>query len=121
MNKELQAIHDAWDFGDQTTKGGKKRDEKKARSLADKYVAAHPEQFTVLETMSEDAVIHALSVLRDEVDNPMRTTLSSTFFSDKTPDVDDADSWFLLQVWLWHAWEPRQIGGDFQAKARVVH
>jgi hypothetical protein len=99
MNDKLQAIKDAWDPGDPETKNvDAKRDEDKTRKLADAYVKANPDEFTELAEMSEDDCVKALEVFR-------------------AAGMEDSE--WKVQAWLFHKFEPRNIGGTYEAKVRV--
>jgi hypothetical protein len=104
---ELDAIRDAWD---KHTGGGRQEDE--TRSLCDAYVAAHPEQFTALREMGLEACVQAIDVLRDDPDNAFAPMLRFML------GIDD---WYLVQVWLWHHFEPQIIGGTAEPKIRMVN
>lgn len=90
----LDAIRDAWDKDT-----GKGRDAAKARELADAYVAAHPDQFTELATMSLEQCVQAVDVFRA---------------------AGMADSQWRAEAWLLHHFEPQTIGGPVDAKVRIV-
>jgi hypothetical protein len=93
MNSELEAIKDSWD-----KETGDGRDEDGTRAACDAYVAAHPDQFTSLETMSLDACVQALSVFRQA--------------------GMEEEQW-KVEVWLLHHFEPQQIGGPMEARVRL--
>ena len=107
----LQAIRDAWD----KEKGG--RDEDEPRRLSDEYVSAHPELFEKLQGMTQKQCVQAIDVLRDQPDNQFGSLLRSTVFG----DADVEEPWFLVQVWLWHEFEPQNIGGTYEGELRVNH
>ena len=110
MNNELQAISDAWDKS-----VGEGRDENEARRLADRYVEAHPEQFAVLATLTQEQCVQAIDVLRDQPNNNLAPVVCATILgADATPS-----DWFRIQVWLWHRYEPQNIGGEVEAKLRI--
>lgn len=106
MSTELEAIRNAWDKD-----VGKGREEDGTRSLADKYVAKHPDQFTALQDLSQEQCVQAIDVLRDQPDNAFAPVLKTAL------GVDD---WFVVQVWLWHRFEPQVIGGIAEPKVRRV-
>ncbi|MEW2478737.1 hypothetical protein AB0876_04025 [Mycobacterium sp. NPDC049093] len=93
MNPELEAIKDALD---KTTGDG--RDMDHVRALADAYVAAHPDQFTSLQTMERDQCIAAIDVFR-------------------AAGMEE-DQW-RVEAWIQHRWDPMQIGGPVTAKVRI--
>ena len=99
MNAELKAIRDAWDPGDPVAKNiDSKRDTVKTLKLADKYVAAHPEEFVGLLEKSLEDCVKTLEVFRD-------AGLTE-------------DEW-RVQTWLFHRFEPQSIGGVYQPQLRV--
>lgn len=98
MNSELEAIREAWDPGDIDHPGGENRDEERTRNLADKYVKAHPEQFEKLQEKSHDELVRAIDVYR-------------------AAGMDD-DEW-LVQAWLFHKFEPQNIGGIAEVTVRM--
>jgi hypothetical protein len=94
MNKELQAIQDAWD---KEVGGG--RDETKARTLADKYVKAHPDEFASFADMDVHQCVKAVDVFRE---------------AGMEEDKRRVDTWIL------HRFDPQQIGGPAEATVRIV-
>jgi hypothetical protein len=94
MDKELQAIRDAWDKNT-----GKGRDAARARKLADAYVAANPDKFTQLQGMSVQQCVKAAEVFRDSA---------------------MADDQWRVETWLLHRYEPQNIGGTVEAKVRII-
>lgn len=93
MNSELEAIKDSWS---KETGGG--RDEDGTRAACDAYVAANPDQFTSLETMSLEECVNAVSVFR-------------------AAGMDE-EQW-RVEVWLLHRFEPQNIGGIAQPTVRI--
>lgn len=93
MNKELEAIKDAWskDTGD-----GRDRDATVA--LCDAYVAANPDLYAGL----------------DKFDLPTLVTL----LSNRRDAGDDEGAW-NVEAYLIHAYEPQQIGGEYKAQTRI--
>jgi hypothetical protein len=89
MNTELQAIRDALDGQDFDT----------ARTLADEYVAANPNDFTTLTDLSLEECVKAVDVFRD---------------------AGMLDNQFQIEAWLLHKWEPQNIGGAAQPSLRLV-
>lgn len=75
---------------------GQKR--KEAVSLSDAYVDAHPDEFTIYRDMEEDDLVHTLEVLRDG---------------------GLTEAWWRVQVWLFHRFEPRHIGGPLKGVVRI--
>ena len=99
MKPELEAIRKAWDPGDPETKNVEaKRDENKTRRLADKYVQDHPGEFEELANLSEPDCVKALEVFR-------------------SAGLEDSE--WRVQVWLFHAFEPQNIGGEHHSVLRV--
>lgn len=93
MKSEFAAIKDLWD-----TETGEGRDEEMVRQLSDEYVAAHPEEFTSFDGLDEKALVKALEVFREA-------------------GLEDDE--FRVQVWIWHYFEPQEIGGTYRAKVRI--
>lgn len=93
-DKDLQAIRDAWD-----KESGGGRDEDKARALADKYVAKHPEQFDGLAEKSIHELVKAVDVFRDA-------------------GMDD-EQW-RIETYLLHRYNPQEIGGPTAATVRIT-
>jgi hypothetical protein len=89
----LQDIQDAW-VNDETHT----RDEALTRSLADEYVAAHPEEFTELATLSVEELVQAVDVFRA---------------------ANLTQSQYRVEAWLWHHFEPQTIGGSAQPQIRL--
>lgn len=101
MKAELEAIRKAWDPGDPETKQLKgKRDEDKTRKLSDKYVEDHPEEFEELRNLSEPDCVNALEVFR-------------------AAGLEDSE--WRVQAWLFHAFEPQNIGGEHHSILRVAN
>lgn len=92
MNKELEAIKDAWS---KTTGDG--RDRGTTVKLCDAYVAAHPELFAGLDKIDLPILVQLLSSRRDA--------------------GDDEGAW-NIEAFLIHRFEPQQIGGEYKATVR---
>ncbi len=92
MNKDLEAIKDAWD---KTTGDG--RDEG-ARDLAKAYVTAHPELFAGLEHFDVPTLVQLLSSRRD--------------------DGDEEGTW-NVEAWLLACVPPQTIGGTYKAEINL--
>lgn len=90
MNEQLEDIKAAWDAED--------RDAELVRGMSDAYVEAHPEEFSSYDGLDEKQLVKALEVFRD------------------AGLEEDA---FKVQVWLWHYFEPQEIGGTYRAKVRT--
>lgn len=93
MNPELAAIKDAMDKDT-----GDGRDAELARTLADAYVAAHPEEFTVLANTNIELCVASVDMFRNN-------------------GAED-DQW-RVEAWLLHHFEPQTIGGPVVAQIRV--
>jgi hypothetical protein len=93
MDKELQAIRDAWDKD-----VGSGRDADKARQLAKKYVDAHPDQFESLKGMTVPQLVNSVDVFRAA---GMET-----------------EQW-RVEAWLLDRVPPQNIGGEYQAEVRL--
>ncbi|OBF77104.1 hypothetical protein [Mycolicibacterium fortuitum] len=93
MTPELEAIRDAMDKA-----SGDGRDQTEAVALADAYVAAHPDEFAYLATMSIESCVAFIDVFRAQ---------------------GDEDSQWRVEAWLLHHFEPQTIGGTVEAKVRV--
>jgi len=93
MREEFEAIKDAWDADT-----GEGRDEELVREMADAYVASSPGEFAGFEGMDEKQLVKALEVFRDA-------------------GLEEDE--FRVQVWIWHYFEPQDIGGTYRAKVRT--
>lgn len=93
MKTEFAAIKDIWDADT-----GEGRDEEMVRQLSDEYVAAHPEEFESFQGLDEKALVKALEVFR-------------------AAGLEDDE--YRVQVWIWHYFEPQEIGGTYRAKVRI--
>jgi hypothetical protein len=93
MNSELEAIRDSW-----SKETGDGRDEDGTRAACDAYVAAHPERFTNLSTLTLEECVKSLSVFRE---------------------AGFEESQWEVEVWLLHHFEPQQIGGPMEARVRL--
>lgn len=90
---ELDEVFDAFDKDT-----GDGRDYELTCELADAYVAENPEQFVNLQNLSLEECVRSLEVFRD---------------------AGFEDEWRKVQVWLWHTYEPQNIGGTYTATVRV--
>lgn len=93
MKAEFEVIKDAWD-----PETGEGRDEERVRQLADSYVGDHPDEFTSYDGLDEKQCVKALEVFREA-------------------GLEDDE--FRVQVWIWHWFEPQEIGGTYKAKVRI--
>jgi hypothetical protein len=103
MAEDLKAIREAWEKRDargQRSSSGKAslEDDDKVRKLADKYVAAHKADFAGFEHLSLDALVKTLEGYRES--------------------GDEEGEW-KIQTWLFHHFEPQNIGGTYEAQLRV--
>ncbi|WP_166905907.1 hypothetical protein [Mycobacterium sp. DL440] len=89
MNAELEAIRDAMD---KDRPGG--RDREVARNLAEAYIAANPDEFVMLQTMTVETLVGTVEVFR--------------------ANGDEQSQW-LAEAWLLHLFPtPQQVGGNLQ-------
>lgn len=93
LEKELQALKNAWDKD-----YGSGREDDKARSLADKYVEKHPEHFTSLADKSIHELVQAVDVFR-------------------AAGMED-EQW-RIEAYLLHKFNPQDIGGPANATVRI--
>lgn len=94
MDPDLAAVKDAMD---KSTGDG--RDYDKACKLADAYVAKHPEQFGQFRDLSIEDCVRAVDVFRD---------------------ANMVEDQWRVEAWILHSWEPLNVGGGFQAQARLT-
>lgn len=94
MKAEFAAIYDAWN---PDTNGG--RDENLTRSLSDQYVADHQADFDGYAQMSIESLVTAVDTFR-------------------AAGLEDDQA--RVEVWLWHHFEPQNIGGIYQPAIRVA-
>ena len=92
VDEELDAIFAAWDT--------KPRDADAVRTMADDFVAAHPDEFDTLRAFGDDQdrCIKSLEVFRD---------------------AGFTRQWRIVQVWLWHTFAQQVVGGEAAAVLRV--
>jgi hypothetical protein len=103
MDNDLQAIKDAWEgrpaVGQASSTEPDVRDkDTSVYELADKYVAAHPEDFKGFDALGMEVIVTALEKARET--------------------GDEASEW-KFQTWLFHQFEPQNIGGTHTATVRV--
>jgi hypothetical protein len=87
----LQDIEDAWDAGE--------GEMEKVRALADAYVSDHPDEFKELSAMSVEQLVQAVDVFRQ---------------------AGLKESLLRVEAWLWHHFEPQNIGGPATVTVRQV-
>lgn len=87
----LQDIEDAWAVG--------AGESDKVRSLADAYVAEHPDEFKELSSMTVEQLVQAVDVFRA---------------------AGLKESLQRVETWLWHHFEPQNIGGPAAVTVRQV-
>lgn len=93
MNADLEAIKDAMD---NEREGG--RDQQLARTLADAYVAANPDDFADLDGKTITECVEAVDVFRNAGYEEML---------------------WRVETWLLHKFLPQHIGGETQAQVRI--
>lgn len=112
MDKDLQAIRDAWEkrpaAGQRSSATAKglpsdqgqelRQEDDSVYKLADKYVDAHPEDFGGFDALPLDVIVGALEKARET--------------------GDEASEW-KFQTWLFHRFEPQNIGGTHTATVRL--
>lgn len=103
MDDDLKAIKDGWESRDaagiRSSSGeASLEDDNKVYALADEYVAAHTEEFAAWDNLSLDVLVKTLEEARDK--------------------GDEVSVW-KIQAWLFHKFEPQNIGGTYQAQLRV--
>lgn len=91
MNIELQAIKDKWDETPRDSVG--------ALALSDTYVSNHPEEFDGYADMDLEQLVGALEVFR-------------------AAGMDENE--WRCQAYLFHKFEPQNIGGTYQPQLRIV-
>jgi hypothetical protein len=105
MDKALEAIRDAWEgrpaagtasSGDDGPKLA--RDDDKARKLADKFVEANADTFAGYDNLSQELLVRMLEDARER---------------------GDEEGQWKTQAWLFHRFEPQNIGGTYEGKLRV--
>jgi hypothetical protein len=74
-------------------------DQEAVRALADAYVTANPAEFTELAGLSIEQLVTAVDVFRA---------------------AGLVESQQRVEVWLWHHFEPQNIGGTHEAIVRTV-
>jgi hypothetical protein len=105
MADELKTIRDAWEKRDARgvrSSSGKAslEDDQNVYKLADKYVAAHKADFAGFDNLPLEALVKTLEQYREEGRD------------------EDAER---IQVWLWHRFEPQNIGGTYEPVLRKVN
>lgn len=105
MDADLKAIADAWESRPAAGTASSGPDGEDLRSedasvyeLADAYVAAHPDDFAGFASLPLEALVKTIDTYRS--------------------DGRDDDA-MKVQVWLWHHFEPQNIGGTYHATIRV--
>lgn len=85
----LQDIEDAW------AKSEGEMD--KVRALADAYVAEHPDEFKELSSLTLEQLVQSVDVFRA---------------------ANLTESLQRVETWLWHHFEPQNIGGPATVTVR---
>lgn len=103
MDKDLQSIKDKWESRAaagqaSSTEDGVNAKDKSVYALADKYVDAHPDEFKGFDALPLELVVGALEKARET--------------------GDEASEW-KFQTWLFHRFEPQNIGGTHTATVRL--
>lgn len=103
MADDLKAIREAWEKRDARgvrSSSGKAslEDDQTVYAKADAYVKAHAKDFAGWENLSLDALVKTLETHREN------------------GQTDEEDK---VQVWIWHAFEPQNIGGTYEPKLRL--
>src|SRR5215207_1716823 len=104
MADDLKTIREAWEKRDaRGARGSSGRanleDDNKVRKLADKYVAAHKADYAGFDNLSQDVLVRTLEDYRDK---------------------GDEDNVWKVQAWLFHRFEPQNIGGPAEAQVRNI-
>jgi hypothetical protein len=94
MHETLESMKDAWD---NDTGGG--RNEALTRSLADQFVASNPGLFTDHLSLTQAQCVSAIDVFRA---------------------ANMEEELLRMQAWLFHRFEPKNIGGEMADVIRVV-
>lgn len=104
MDKGLEAIRDAWQGrpasgsassdpnGDELAK-----EDESVYKLADKYVDANPDAYAGFEHLDRDVLVPLLESYREK--------------------GDEEGEW-RVQAWIFHQFDPQQIGGTAEVKLR---
>lgn len=90
MNAELEAIKEKWEE--------EPRDYDATVALADQYVADHPDEFSGYEERPIEDLVASLDVFRA---------------------ANDQDNQWRVQAWLFHRFQPQNIGGTYQPQIRI--
>lgn len=91
MASTLQEIEDLWDAGS--------GDQEAVRAAADAYVAANADEFSDFASKTLEELVSAIDVFR------------AAGYTDQVQRID---------VWLWHHFEPQNIGGAAVVQVRVA-
>jgi uncharacterized protein YggL (DUF469 family) len=103
MADDLKGLREAWEKRDARgvrSSSGKAslEDDNKVRDLADKYVKANKATYTGFENLSQELLVKMV---------------------DEARAVGDDDKVWEIQAWLFHRFEPQNIGGTYEGKLRV--
>ena len=91
MASTLQEIEDLWDAGS--------GDQEAVRAAADEYVAANPDEFAGFSDKTLPELVESVDVFR------------AAGYTEEVQRID---------VWLWHHFEPQNIGGPATVVVRNV-
>jgi hypothetical protein len=103
MADDLKAIREAWEKRDargQRSSSGNANleDDDKVRKLADKYVAAHKDDFAGFDNLPLEVLVRTLESYREQ---------------------GDEEGQWKIETWLLHHFEPQNIGGTHEATVRL--
>jgi hypothetical protein len=104
MDKDLQAIRDAWKarsaagVRSSNPKGVDLSDDDAVRKQADKYVSAHAKEFAGWDNLPLDVLVKSVENYRET--------------------GQEAEQW-KVEAWLLHHFAPQNIGGTYEAQVRV--
>lgn len=93
----LDAIFEAWTAGGDTRLAD-------AQAASDTYITANPDLFTGYASSEQDDLVEQLETFRNAV---------------KAEGDWADDTWRRVQVWLWHKFDPKNIGGVADAIIRT--
>jgi hypothetical protein len=105
MAEDLKALREAWEKRDARgtrSSSGKAslEDDDKVYKLADKYVTANKADYAGFENLPLEALVRTLESCREQ---------------------GDEDGEWKIQAWLFHHFEPQNIGGTYQPELRLAN
>lgn len=104
MTDDLKAIREAWEqrqaagSASSDPAGVSLEDDNQVRTLADEYVAANEADYAGFENLNLDVLVRQLETYREQ---------------------GDEDGEWKIQAWLFHRFEPQNIGGTYEAQVRL--